>query len=46
VLTRNDLNDANHTDQDGWKWFLTSRGEGYVFAVGNAEKLNVGINRH
>lgn len=39
VLTRNDLNDANHTDQDGWKWFLTSRGEGYVFAVGNAENI-------
>lgn len=39
VLTRNDLNDANHTDQDGWKWFLTSNREGYVFALGNAQQL-------
>lgn len=39
VLHRNDVNDANHTDQDGWKWFLTSNREGYVFALGNAQQL-------
>jgi hypothetical protein len=39
VLHRNDFNDANHTDQNGRKWFLTSRGEGYVFAAGNAENI-------
>ncbi|WP_335951258.1 hypothetical protein [Acinetobacter beijerinckii] len=38
IINRNDVNDANHTDQDGWKWFLTSNGDGYVFAVGNAQQ--------
>lgn len=39
ILSRNDVNDANHTDQDGWKWFVTSTREGYVFALGNAQQL-------
>nr|WP_314367659.1 hypothetical protein [uncultured Acinetobacter sp.] len=39
ILSRNDVNDANHTDQDGWKWFLTSNSDGYVFAAGNAQQL-------
>jgi hypothetical protein len=39
IINRNDVNDANHTDQDGWKWFLTSNGHGYVFAAGNAQQL-------
>lgn len=38
IINRNDVNDANHTDQDGWEWFLTSNGDGYVFAVGNAQQ--------
>ena len=39
ILHRNNVNDANHTDQDGWKWFISSTGVGYVFAVGNAENI-------
>ena len=37
VLHRNDVRDANHTDQDDWKWFVASDGKAYVFAAGNAE---------
>lgn len=37
VLHRNDVGDANHTDQDDWKWFVASDGKAYVFAAGNAE---------
>lgn len=39
VLKRNDLNDATHTDQNGWSWFIASTGIGYVFEVGNAEQI-------
>lgn len=38
IINRNDINDANHIDLNGWKWFLTSNGDGYVFAVGNAQQ--------
>lgn len=39
VLKRNDPKDATHTDQDNWKWFVSSDGTGYVFACGNSQNL-------
>lgn len=40
VLKRNDRNDRTHTDQDGWSWFISSNGTGYVFGAGNANGLH------
>ncbi len=39
VLHRNDVNDATHTDQDNWKWFVPNEDEGYVFGAGNAQNI-------
>ena len=39
ILDRNDALDANHIDQDGWKWFVSQTGVGYVFGAGNAEQI-------
>lgn len=39
VLRRNNVNDATHIDQDGWKWFITHDDKGYVFGAGNADNL-------
>lgn len=37
VLNRNDVNDATHTDQDGWKWYIGF--DSYVWQAGNAQQL-------
>lgn len=39
VLKNNNVNDATHTDQDNWKWFVSSDGIGYVWMCGNSENL-------
>lgn len=39
VLKRNDPKDATHTDQDNWRWFVSSNGTCYVFACGNSQNL-------
>lgn len=39
VLKRNDPKDATHTDQDNWKWFISSSGVGYVWQCGNSDNL-------
>lgn len=40
VLKRNDRNDRTHTDQDGWSWFISADGKGYVFGAGNPNGLH------
>lgn len=37
VLKRNDVGDATHTDQDGWKWYIGY--DSYVWQAGNAQQL-------
>lgn len=37
VLKRNDVNDATHTDQDGWKWYIGA--DSYVWQAGNSQQL-------
>lgn len=39
VLKRNDVDDATHTDQDDWKWYVSSNGDGYVWQCGNPQQL-------
>lgn len=39
VLHRNDYTDATHVDQDGWKWFISSDNNSYVFGAGNSQGL-------
>lgn len=36
VLHRNDVNDATHTDQDNWKWYIGVKA--YVWQDGNANQ--------
>lgn len=37
ILKRNDVNDATHTDQDGWKWYIGA--DSYVWQAGNSQQL-------
>lgn len=37
VLKRNSIDDATHTDQDGWKWYIGD--DSYVWQAGNAHQL-------
>lgn len=37
VLKRNDVRDATHTDQDGWKWYIGA--DSYVWQAGNSQQL-------
>ncbi|WP_151791988.1 hypothetical protein [Acinetobacter soli] len=39
VLHRDDYTDATHVDQDGWKWFISSDNNSYVFGAGNSQGL-------
>lgn len=39
VLHRNDYTNATHVDQDGWKWFISSDNNSYVFGAGNSQGL-------
>lgn len=37
VLKRNSVEDATHTDQDGWKWYIGD--DSYVWQAGNSQQL-------
>lgn len=37
VLRRNSIDDATHTDQDNWKWYIGA--DSYVWQAGNAQQL-------